>query len=301
MAVSFDNYLVVGISSRALFDLEEANKIFETQGLDAYREYQIQHEDDILKPGTGFGLVKNLLNINEKTSKKLVEVIVMSRNSAETSLRIINSLKHYGFDIGRMVMSGGEDISRYLKAFGVDLFLSCNENDVSNAINAGFPAGLIYNTNTMYKFPNDQIRIAFDADAVLFSSESEKIYQKKGLEAFVKNEEQKQDEALRKGPMAKFLFSLASLQKNCKDQNLLRTAIVTARDKDAGIRVIKTLRKWNIVVDEVFFLQGANKADVLECFGANIFFDDQDVHALPASQVVPSARVPYKKGEKPHE
>ena len=101
--------------------------------------------------------------------------------------------------------------------------------------------------------------------------------------------------------MAKFLFSLASLQKNCKDQNLLRTAIVTARDKDAGIRVIKTLRKWNIVVDEVFFLQGANKADVLECFGANIFFDDQDVHALPASQVVPSARVPYKKGEKPHE
>ena len=151
MAVSFDNYLVVGISSRALFDLEEANKIFETQGLDAYREYQIQHEDDILKPGAGFGLVKNLLNINEKTSKKLVEVIVMSRNSAETSLRIINSLKHYGFDIGRMVMSGGEDISRYLKAFGVDLFLSCNENDVSNAINAGFPAGLIYNTNTMYK------------------------------------------------------------------------------------------------------------------------------------------------------
>ena len=143
MAVSFDNYLVVGISSRALFDLEEANKIFETQGLDAYREYQIQHEDDILKPGAGFGLVKNLLNINEKTSKKLVEVIVMSRNSAETSLRIINSLKHYGFDIGRMVMSGGEDISRYLKAFGVDLFLSCNENDVSNAINAGFPAGLI--------------------------------------------------------------------------------------------------------------------------------------------------------------
>ena len=105
----------------------------------------------------------------------------MSRNSAETSLRIINSLKHYGFDIGRMVMSGGEDISRYLKAFGVDLFLSCNENDVSNAINAGFPAGLIYNTNTMYKFPNDQIRIAFDADAVLFSSESEKIISKKGV------------------------------------------------------------------------------------------------------------------------
>ena len=301
MAVSFDDYLVVGISSRALFDLEQANKIFEEQGLDAYREYQIKHEDDILKPGSGFGLVKNLLNINDKTSKKLVEVIVMSRNSAETSLRIINSLKHYDLDVGRMVMSGGEDISRYLKAFGVDLFLSCNEHDVSNAINAGFPAGLIYNANTIYDFPNDQIRIAFDADAVLFSPESEKIYKQKGLDAFVANEEKHQDKALKQGPMAKFLFSLSTLQKHCKEQNLLRTAIVTARDKNAGIRVIKTLRKWNIIVDEVFFLQGANKADVLECFGANIFFDDQDVHTLPASKVVPSARVPYKKGEKPNE
>lgn len=293
--VSFDEYLVIGISSRALFDLEEANQIFETQGLDAYREYQIAHEEDILQPGTGFSLVKNLLDINAKTSKKLVEVIVMSRNSAETSLRIINSLEHYGFDVGRMVMSGGEDISRYLKAFGVDLFLSCNENDVSNAINAGFAAGLIYNSKKNYEFPSNQIRIAFDADAVLFSAESERIYKSKGLDAFVENELEKEDEELPQGPMAKFLFSLSRVQKLSKDSSLVRTAIVTARDKNTGKRVIKTLRKWGVIVDEVFFLQGANKAEVLECFGANIFFDDQDVHALPASQVVPSARVPYKE------
>lgn len=301
MPVSFDDYLVIGISSRALFDLEEANQVFETQGLEAYREYQIKHEEDILKPGTGFSLVKNLLEINSRTNQKLVEVIVMSRNSAETSLRIINSLEDYGLDVGRMVMSGGQDISRYLNAFGVDLFLSCNEDDVSNAINAGFPAGLIYNSNTEYALPSDQIRIAFDADAVLFSSESERIYQTKGLDAFVENEVSKQDDPMKQGPMAKFLFSLSRLQFLSKDQNLLRTAIVTARDKNAGKRVIKTLRSWNIIIDEVFFLQGANKAKVLECFGANIFFDDQDVHALPASQVVPSARVPYKEGEKPYE
>lgn len=301
MPVSFDDYLVIGISSRALFDLEEANQVFETQGLEAYREYQIKHEEDILKPGTGFSLVKNLLEINSRTNQKLVEVIVMSRNSAETSLRIINSLEDYGLDVGRMVMSGGQDISRYLNAFGVDLFLSCNEDDVSNAINAGFPAGLIYNSNTEYALPSDQIRIAFDADAVLFSSESERIYQTKGLDAFVENEVSKQDDPMKQGPMAKFLFSLSRLQFLSKDQNLLRTAIVTARDKNAGKRVIKTLRSWNIIIDEVFFLQGANKAKVLECFGANIFFDDQDVYALPASQVVPSARVPYKEGEKPYE
>lgn len=297
MSVSFEDYLVVGISSRALFNLEQENKVFEQQGLDAYRQYQIEHEEEILKPGSGFTLVKNLLNINKLAKKKLVEVIVMSRNSADTSLRIIHSLEHYKMDVGRMVLSGGEDISRYLSAFGVDLFLSCNENDVSNAIKSGFAAGMIYARNMQYTFPSNQIRIAFDADAVLFSAESEKIYKKNGLEAFNKNEIQNQDVALSKGPMANFLKSLARLQIQTKGLDVLRTAIVTARNKDTGVRVIKTLRAWNIVVDEVFFMQGAKKADVLACFGANIFFDDQDVHAGPASAVVPSARVPYKEGE----
>ena len=176
MSVSFENYLVVGISSRALFNLEKENEVFEKEGLDAYRDYQIVHENDVLSPGSGFALVKNLLNINKLANRKLVEVIVMSRNSADTSLRIIHSLEHYDMDIGRMVLSGGEDISRYLSAFGVDLFLSCNENDVSNAIHVGFAAGMIYARDTKYSFPDNQIRIAFDADAVLFSAESEKIW-----------------------------------------------------------------------------------------------------------------------------
>uniref|UniRef100_UPI002803EE56 5'-nucleotidase n=1 Tax=uncultured Holdemanella sp. TaxID=1763549 RepID=UPI002803EE56 len=242
-------------------------------------------------------LVKNLLNINKLANRKLVEVIVMSRNSADTSLRIIHSLEHYDMDIGRMVLSDGEDISRYLSAFGVDLFLSCNENDVSNAIHAGFAAGMIYARDTKYNFPDHQIRIAFDADAVLFSAESEKIYQTRGLEAFTENEILNQDVALKKGPMANLLKSLSWLQNETRDLNVLRTAIVTARNKDTGVRVIKTLRAWNIIVDEVFFMQGAKKADVLACFGANIFFDDQDVHAGAASDVVPSARVPYREGE----
>ncbi|MCF0105763.1 MAG: 5'-nucleotidase [Holdemanella sp.] len=296
MAVSFTDYLVIGISSRALFDLEEANEIYEKDGLDAYRKYQIEHEDEILKPGTGFNLVKNLLNINKKLDNKQVEVIVMSRNSAETSLRIMNSLDYYGLEIGRMVMSGGESISKYLKVFDVDLFLSCNEQDVSDAINAGFPAGIIYNSTKDY-VNNEQIRIAFDADAVLFSAESEKIYQKDGLEAFVENEVLNQDVALKKGPLTKFLFGLSRLQKLSMDQPLIRTAIVTARDRNAGKRIIKTLFKWNVFVDEVFFLQGAKKQEILAAFGANIFFDDQDVHARPASEVVPSARVPYREGD----
>lgn len=187
MSVSFDDFLVVGISSRALFNLELANQIFEKEGLDAYRDYQLAHEEEVLEPGPGFSLVKKLLDLNQTLGKKAVEVIVMSRNSAETSLRIIHSLDHYQLDIGRMVMSGGQSISRYLKAFGVDLFLSVNEEDVANAINDGFPAGLIY-THESYPFvPDHQIRIAFDADAVLFSADSEKIYKQSGLDAFVEN------------------------------------------------------------------------------------------------------------------
>ncbi len=297
MSVSFENYLVVGISSRALFNLEKENEVFEKEGLNAYRDYQIIHENDVLEPGSGFSLVKNLLNINKLAKRKLVEVIVMSRNSADTSLRIIHSLDHYKMDVGRMVLSGGEDISRYLSAFGVDLFLSCNENDVSNAIQNGFAAAMIYTRDKKYAIPDEQIRIAFDADAVIFSAESEKIYKESGLDAFNKNEIENQDIALAKGPMANFLKALSKLQEETKDLNVLRTAIVTARNKDTGVRVIKTLRSWNIIVDEVFFMQGANKAEVLKCFGANIFFDDQDVHAAPASKLVPSARVPYKKGE----
>ena len=221
MSVSFENYLVVGISSRALFNLEKENEVFEKEGLDAYRDYQIVHENDVLSPGSGFALVKNLLNINKLANRKLVEVIVMSRNSADTSLRIIHSLEHYDMDIGRMVLSGGEDISRYLSAFGVDLFLSCNENDVSNAIHAGFAAGMIYARDTKYSFPDNQIRIAFDADAVLFSAESEKIYQEHGLEAFNENEILNQDVALQKGPMASLLKSLSWLQNETKDLNVL--------------------------------------------------------------------------------
>ncbi len=293
MSVSFNDYLVIGISSRALFDLEEANTIFETQGLDAYRDYQFEHENEVLKPGSGFSLIKNLLDINKRMNKKLVEIIVMSRNSSETSLRILKSLEYYGLDIGRMAMSGGENVARYLKPFEIDLFLSANEEDVTNALQQGVPAGLIYPSDSYTEIPDGQIRIAFDADAVLFSKDSEDIFQAEGLEAFVQNEVENQNKALQEGPLAKFLFSLSRLQQACKGENVLRTAIVTARDKNTGVRVIKTLRKWHIVIDEIFFLQGANKASILQCFGAHIFFDDQDVHAKPASQVVPSARVPY--------
>lgn len=299
MAISLKDYLVVGVSSRALFDLDDENKIYEEKGLDAYSEYQIEHENDILKPGSGFALVKALLKLNTLADERMVEVIIMSHNSADTSLRIFNSISHYDLDISRAALGGGSNIAPYLNAFGVDLFLSADEEDVQEAIDCGIAAGQIY-TKVMEGYDKlseiAQIRIAFDGDAVLFSDDSEQIFQTKGLEAFVENERRNAKKALPEGPFAKFLKTISVLQSRFPPSiTPIRTALVTARNAPAHERVIRTLRAWNVRIDEAFFLGGMSKKEILEAFQPHIFFDDQAVHADPASQVVPSAKVPYKR------
>ncbi len=297
MAYDLSKYLVIGISSRALFNLSYENEIYEKNGLDAYSEYQRTHEDEILVPGAGFPLVKAILRLNEITqNKRKTEVIVMSRNSADTSLRIFNSISHYGLDITRAALTGGASLAPYLKAFQVDLFLSAFEQDVQAAINAGVAAGLIYDFQGDCQTTIDQIRIAFDGDAVLFSDESEKIYQTQGLQAFLEHESKNAKKPLPEGPFAKLLKTLSYLQHEMEvDPTPIRTALVTARNSPAHERVIRTLREWKVRVDESFFLGGVAKDEILKAFGAHIFFDDQDIHCKPASMLVPVARVPYKE------
>ncbi len=298
MALSLDDKLVIGVSSRALFDLEEENRIFEEQGLEAYSKYQFEHENDVLKPGTAFPLVKALQQLNAD-GRYLTEIIIMSKNSADTSLRIFNSIEHYGLDISRAALVGGASISPYLGAFKTDLFLSANESDVQEAINANIASGIICDHSQLPINPDDeipQIRIAFDGDAVIFSDESERIFQAEGLEAFAEHEQKNAQNPLPEGPFAKLLKTLSLIQQQFpKDESPIRTALVTARNAPAHERVIRTLRAWNVRIDEVFFLGGVEKSEVLRSFNANIFFDDQTVHTDPASKLVPSARVPYKK------
>lgn len=301
MSATLDNCLVIGISSRALFDLDEENRIYEEEGLEAYSIYQLEHENDILKPGSGFALTKALLELNTIMNGHRVEVIIMSRNSADTSLRIFNSIAHYGLEITRAVLSGGSSLSSYLSSFGVDLFLSANDEDVLHAIMAGFAAGRIY-TNTLADYDPletvQQIRIAFDGDAVIFSDEAEQIFQKEGLAAFVENEKEKAKQLLPKGPFARFLKTISDLQGEFDAMHVpIRTALVTARNAPAHERVIRTLRAWNVRIDEAFFLGGLSKQAVLKAFGPHIFFDDQASHVERASEVVPSARVVWETKE----
>lgn len=292
MAYDLEDKLVIAISSRALFNLETENEIFEYSGLEEYINYQISNENVELNKGTAFALVEALLNLNNKFDSQIVEVIIVSRNSPETGLRVFNSIEKYELGIIRAAFSGGESITKYLSAFKVDLFLSKNEKDVQEAIDNGFAAALLYDIPNSFKPSSDQIRIAFDGDAVIFSEEAETIYKSKGLEAFIVHEKLNAENPLPDGPFAKLLRTLSKIKVNYPE--MLRIALVTARNNPAHKRVILTLRQWGVKVDEAFFLGGLEKKEILQAFNPHIFFDDQDTHVKPASENIPSGRVPYK-------
>jgi len=305
MTYDLSKPLVIGISSRALFNLEQENKIFEEQGVEAYEAYQVTHENEILQKGAAFQLIKAFLKLNNTGLGRLVEVIIMSRNNANTCLRIFNSIQYYGLDITRATLTSGAEIAPYLKAFKTDLFLSANSVDVQSAINDGIAAGLILTgaAHADAKQKIDQIRIAFDGDAVLFSAESEKIFQKNGIQAFEEHEKANANTPMAKGPFANFLTKLSYVQQLFKEKDIqpIRTALVTSRNAPAHERAVKTLRNWGVSINEAFFLGGVSKTEVLAAFGAHIFFDDQDIHTEPASTVVPAATVPYRDGDNPKE
>jgi 5'-nucleotidase len=299
MPVSLDNLLVVGISSRALFDLEAEEAIFRTQGLEAYRKHQIEHENEILKLGAGFALVRALLRLNLLVhDQRFVEVVIMSRNSSETSMRIFNSIRHYGLDITRAVLSGGASLAPYLRTFNVSLFLSLHEDDVQAAIDSGVSAALLYQKPESTFEEVEQIRIAFDGDAVIFSDESERIFQEQGIEAFESHERENALKPLPEGPFARLLKALSYIQNNFKSADgrsaPIRTALVTARSSPAHERVIRTLRAWDVAIDETFFMGGVAKSEVLAAFKPHIFFDDQLGHCDRAAPLVQTGRVLLK-------
>jgi 5'-nucleotidase len=286
--------LVVAISSRALFDLDDAHQLFLAQGLDAYTRYQTAHEDEILGPGIAFPLVQKLLALNQKNPDAAVEVILLSRNSGNTGLRIFNSIEHYGLDVARAAFTNGAPPHAYIEAFGADLFLSAHAEDVKQAIDAGFAAASILpGAANAPRFP--ELRIAFDGDAVLFGDEAERVHREQGLARFHESERALAQTPLSGGPFRRFLSSLHRLQTVFGAENSpIRTALVTARSAPAHKRVILTLRDWGIRLDEALFLGGRDKGPFLAAFGADIFFDDQSKNvASAAAKNVAAAHVPH--------
>ena len=292
--------LVVAISSRALFNLDDSHRVFEEQGVDAYHQYQIDHEDKILQPGMAFPLVRKLLNLNRILEERAhVEIVLLSRNSADTGLRVFNSIEEHDLQITRAAFTGGASPFEYARSLGAHLFLSANAEDVKHALNAGIAAATIYSEATLTGGDAedgsiDQLRIAFDGDAVLFSDEAERIYQEQGLRAFEESEKAAADKPLSGGPFKQFLSVLHQIQVSAPaDKAPIRTALITARGAPAHERVIRTLRSWDIRIDEAMFLGGMDKGAFLKAFRADIFFDDTRLHCDSASKHVPTGHVPH--------
>jgi 5'-nucleotidase len=288
--------LIVAISSRALFDLEDSHVLFEREGLEAYARFQRLHEDDLLSPGIAFPLVRKLLalNVGAPHEAPRVEVILISRNSADTGLRIFNSIEHHGLAIRRAAFSNGAPPYPYIRPFGADLFLSTHGEDVRQALAAGIAAATILPAKApRQRF--DQLRIAFDGDAVIFGDESERVSREGGLAAFAEHERSRAGEPLSGGPFRGFLDALQRLQKAfpAGDDAPIRTALVTARSAPAHKRVILTLREWGVRLDEALFLGGRAKGPFLDAFGADIFFDDSEHNIVSARDHVAAGHVPH--------
>jgi len=287
---NLEGQLVVAISSRALFDFEEENQVFEASDDRAYMQLQLQRLDQPARPGVAFSLVQKLLAFNSEAPR--VEVVILSRNDPVSGMRVFRSAQHFQLPVQRGVFTRGQSPWRYLRPLNANLFLSANEADVRSALEAGVPAARVYPHSARASDAHPgEVRIAFDGDAVLFSDEAERVYQRDGLDAFHSHERERSATPLAPGPFKPLLEALHRLQRTPPRDMRIRTALVTARSSPAHERAIRTLMDWRIEVDEAMFLGGLNKGEFLREFEPDFFFDDQTGHVDGAALHVPSGHV----------
>lgn len=308
MAYDLTKRLVVGLSSSALFDLSESDKIFRTQGEKVYRQYQKDNQDKTLGKGVAYPFIRRLLKLNDLSpdaSDPLVEVILLSKNDPDTGLRVMNSIEAYDLPITRAVFLQGHSPHQYIPAFDIELFLSANKEDINQAVAEGLPAGQILEGDTTDNDADTQLRIAFDFDGVIIDDEAEAVFKADKLNGFHLHESEKVDIPHKPGPLKKFLERISYIQsleeaKVEQDPNyepILRVSIVTARNAPAHKRMINTLRKWDISANEAFFMGGIDKSKVLEILKPHIFFDDQVTHLK--SPTIPSVHIPFGIANQP--
>lgn len=303
MAYPIEEKLVIAVASSALFQLDEADAVFRKDGIRAYRNYQREHENDVLKPGIAFPFVRRFLELNTVfPERQPAEVVLLSRNDSDTGLRVFSSIEHYKLGIVRAAFTRGNSPFRYIPAYNVSLFLSANEADVNEALQNNFPAGLVLPSAVSDEESDNELRVAFDFDGVIGDDSAEKVFQQEGMEAFYESESAKSDTAIAPGPLGDLfrkLGNLRQLEDEREEQDpgyrrFLKTAIVTARSAPAHRRVITTLRDWNITVDETHFLGGVDKGRILKTLRPHIFFDDQrHPHLDSAQEFTPSVHIPF--------
>uniref|UniRef100_A0A8C4SKW4 5'-nucleotidase, cytosolic IAb n=1 Tax=Erpetoichthys calabaricus TaxID=27687 RepID=A0A8C4SKW4_ERPCA len=305
------NAITIAVSSRALFRMEEEQKIYVERGVEEYVRYQQEHENEPFQPGAAFPFVKALEAVNSRLrelypdSEELFDIVLMTNNHAQVGVRLINTINHYNLFIERFCMTGGKSPIGYLKAYHTNLYLSADAEKVREALEEGIAAATIYSPDKVVEVSDTQLRVAFDGDAVLFSDESEQIVKAHGLDKFFEHEKAYENHPLAHGPLKGFLEALGKLQKKfyAKGQRMecpIRTYLVTARSAaSSGARALKTLRSWGLETDEALFLAGAPKGPLLEKIRPHIFFDDQMFHVEGATEMgTIAAHVPYGIAQK---
>jgi len=304
VAYPIEQKFVIAVSSSALFDLTESDKVFREKGEDAYRTYQAENKSQILGKGIAFPFIKRFLNLNNSfpTGEHPVEVVLLSKNDPETGLRVFESIKQYGLDIVRAAFMSGKSPYEYIPAFNVSLFLSADAKDVREAIGAGYPAGTVLKTVVNDDPADLELRIAFDFDGVIVDDKAEKVYQaNRDLGQFLESELAQAVIPHDPGPLKEFFTKISAIQKierakadrDKTYRRVLRTAIVTARNAPAHERLVTTLKEWGVSVDETFFLGGIEKARILRVLKPHIFFDDQMSHLESSAKDIPSVHIPF--------
>jgi 5'-nucleotidase len=304
MPFQIENKLVIGVASSALFDLNDSHQVYLDSGPDEYRDFQERNIDTILDKGVAFPFIRRFLNINKCFPRQNpVEVVLFSRNSPETGLRVMRSIAHYGLDISRAAFMTGKSPYPYLPAFNTSLFLSANEEDVKNAIAANYPAGLVLPSKIVDDDDDIELRVAFDFDGVIADDESETVFKRNNdLDEFHAHEALHVDRPHQPGPLADMFQKLALMQRmeeraqkrNPSYRKILRIAIITARNAPSHERVVTTLKSWGVSANETFFLGGMDKARVLSVFKPHIFFDDQLTHLKSSpGGTIPMVHVPF--------
>lgn len=302
MAYELSDRLVVGVASSALFDLDESDAFFREHGELAYRRYQDEHLAKTLPKGVAFPFIERLLQLNDlRPGDPLVEVIVLSRNDADTGLRVMRSIFDYKLDMTRAIFTQGVAPYEYIGALEMSLFLTGNRPDVDSAIAAGFPAGHVLPSQAEYDDGDSTLRIAFDFDGVLADDSSERVYKTDGLVEYMEHETSRRGEALEPGLLKPLLVDLNRIQSLEEERRLedalyrprLRIALVTARSAPAHERAVHSLSEWGVRVNDAFFLGGIEKARVLKVLRPHVFFDDQDIHLTGTADHIAGVHVPY--------
>jgi 5'-nucleotidase len=303
MPFQIEKKLVVGVSSNALFDLRKEDSIYEEKGLSEYNKYQDERKNDIIPKGLAFPFIRRFLNINKVYFELMpVEVVLLSKNSPESGIRVFKSIQYYGLDITRGAFTSGESPYKYIPPFNISLFLSTNELDVSNAINENYPAGKILQTNIIDDEKDNELRVAFDFDGVIADDESEKVYKESNqLELYMNYETENVNKPHSPGLLGDFFKKISYFQKleTKKQENeknykkILKTAIITARNSPAHERAINTLKSWGVTVDSFFSLGGIEKKRILEILKPHLYLDDQIEHLNSEIKNIPLVHIPF--------